>query len=196
MSCITLSNALFLKKIQENSNSKKIRIIDAIKTIAPQINDEQSIDIYSKCISIHQSNNQSNGSFLEKSITEELDKNNIPYKTQVTIDKHGIISGFNEKNKKCFHIIDIVVGENISIGKSIINFKVISCKNTCRERWTQDDWSYEHKPILYILITASNDYPTSNRFRECVNRKIITCLPKKKDDRLFKLSYENLIDEL
>ena len=27
-------------------------------------------------------------------------------------------------------------------------------------------------------------------------RKIITCLPKKKDDRIFKLSFENLIDEL
>lgn len=34
------------------------------------------------------------------------------------------------------------------------------------------------------------------RFREGNNRKIITCLPKKKDDRIFKLNFENLINEL
>jgi hypothetical protein len=42
----------------------------------------------------------------------------------------------------------------------------------------------------------SNDYPPSKRFIENTKRKIITCIPKKKDDRLFKLNFENLIDEL
>ena len=39
-------------------------------------------------------------------------------------------------------------------------------------------------------------YPSTQRFREDMKRKIITCSPKKKDDRLFKLNFENLIDEL
>ena len=73
---------------------------------------------------------------------------------------------------------------------------MISCKTTCRERWTQDDWSYTFAPKLYILLTISDDYPPTQRFREDTKRKIITCLPKKKDDRLFKLHFENLIDEL
>jgi hypothetical protein len=89
-----------------------------------------------------------------------------------------------------------VVGENIEVGKSITDYKVVSCKTTCRERWTQDDWSYTFIPQLYILLTISDDYPPSTRFEEGVNRKIITCRPKNKDDRNFKLNFENLIDEL
>ena len=96
-----------------------------------------------------------------------------------------------------YHIIDFVIGENIEVGTSIAaDYKVISCKTTCRERWTQDDWSYTFVPKLYILLTISDDYPPSRRFREDEKRKIITCLPNTKDDRLFKLNFENLIDEL
>ena len=93
-------------------------------------------------------------------------------------------------------IIDFVIGKNIEVGKAIIDYKVISCKTTCRERWTQDDWTYTFVPKLYILLTISDDYPPSQRFREDTKRKIITCLPKKKDDRIFKLNFENLINEL
>ena len=82
------------------------------------------------------------------------------------------------------------------MGKSIKEYKVISCKTTCRERWTQDNWSYKLIPKLYILLTISNDYPSSVRFEESSKRKIITCIPKKKEDRKFKLNFENLIDEL
>ena len=77
-----------------------------------------------------------------------------------------------------------------------MDYKVISCKTTCRERWTQDDWSYTFAPQLFILLTLSSDYPSSERFRESGTRKIITCMPKKKDDRIFKLNFEHLIDEL
>jgi hypothetical protein len=138
-----------------------------------------------------------NGDFLENDILVDiLNSNSICYKKQVTIDKLGLIVGFNEKKRKCYHIIDFVVGEDIEVGKSIKEYKVISCKTTCRERWTQDEWSYKLIPKLYILLTISNDYPSSDRFEENSKRKIITCLPKKKDDRIFKLNFENLIDEL
>ena len=194
---ITFDNQYVLSRIEENKISKNLKIIQELKQIAPLSSDVELLQLYNKSISIHQSKIQGNGDFLENDIlVGVLDKNNISYKKQVTINKSGIIVGFNEKKGKCYHIIDFVVGENIEVGKSITDYKVISCKTTCRERWTQDDWSYTFTPTLYILLTISDDYPPTQRFREDTKRKIITCLPKKKDDRLFKLNFENLIDEL
>tara|TARA_Y100000389_G_scaffold187924_1_gene209866 strand:- start:46 stop:657 length:612 start_codon:yes stop_codon:yes gene_type:complete len=194
---ITFDNQYVLSRIEENKISKNLKIIQELKQIAPLLSNDELLQLYNKSISIHQSKIQGNGDFLENDIlVGVLDKNNISYKKQVTINKSGIIVGFNEKKGKCYHIIDFVVGENIEVGKSITDYKVISCKTTCRERWTQDDWSYTFPPTLYILLTISNDYPLAQRFREDAKRKIISCLPKKKDDRLFKLNFENLIEEL
>lgn len=194
---ITFDNQYVLSRIEENKISKNLKIIQELKQIAPLLSDIELLQLYNKSISIHQSKIQGNGDFLENDIlVSALDKNKIPYKKQVTINKSGIIVGFNEKKGKCYHIIDFVIGENIEVGKSITDYKVVSCKTTCRERWTQDDWSYTFAPKLYILLTISDDYPPTQRFREDTKRKIITCLPKKKDDRLFKLNFENLIDEL
>ena len=194
---ITFDNQYVLSRIEENKISKNLKIIQELKQIAPLLSDIELLQLYNKSISIHQSKIQGNGDFLENDIlVRALDKNKIPYKKQVTIDKSGIIVGFNEKKGKCYHIIDFVIGENIEVCKSITDYKVVSCKTTCRERWTLDDWSYTFAPKLYILLTISDDYPPTQRFREDTKRKIITCLPKKKDDRLFKLNFENLIDEL
>jgi len=196
-STITFDNQYVLSRIEENKISKNLKIIEDLKQIAPLLSDVELLQLYNKSISIHQSKIQRNGNFLENYIlVGVLDKNNISYKKQVTINKSGIIVGFNEKKGKCYRIIDFVVGKNIEVGKSITDYKVVSCKTTCRERWTQDHWSYIFAPTLYILLTISYDYPPAQRFREDTKRKIITCLPKKKDDRLFKLNFENLIDEL
>jgi hypothetical protein len=54
----------------------------------------------------------------------------------VTIDKCGIIVGFNERKRGCFHF-DFVIGENIEIGKSITEYSQVAKQR--RERWTQDD---------------------------------------------------------
>ena len=194
---IAFNNQYVLSRIEENKISKNLKIIQELKQIAPLLSDVELLHLYNKSISIHQSKIQGNGDFLENDILVGiLDTNNIPYQKQVTINKSGIIVGFNEKKRKCYHIIDFVIGENIEVGKSITDYKVISCKTTCRERWTQDDWSYTFAPKLYILLTISDDYPPTQRFREDTKRKIITCLPKKKDDRLFKLNFEHLVDEL
>jgi hypothetical protein len=194
---VTFNNQYILSRIEENNNVKNLKIIQELKQIAPLLSDVELLKLYNKSISIHQSKIQRNGDFLENDILVGiLDKNNIPYKKQVTINKSGIIVGFNIKKGKCYHIIDFVIGENIEIGKSITDYNVISCKTTCRERWTQDDWTYTFIPKLYILLTISDDYPPSARFREDAKRKIITSLPKKSDDRLYKLNFENLIDEL
>jgi hypothetical protein len=190
-------NQHVVAQINENAISKQRTIINELKQIAPLLSDTELLQLYNKSVSIHQRRIQRNGDFLENDLlVGVLNKNNIPYKQQVTINKSGIIVGFNIKKDKCYHIIDFVIGEHIEIGKSIIDYKVISCKTTCRERWTQDDWSYTFAPTLYILLTISNDYPPTKRFREDASRKIITCFPKKTDDRLFRLNFDNLIDEL
>jgi arsenate reductase-like glutaredoxin family protein len=193
---LIFDNNYILSRIEENKNSKTLKIIQELRKIVP-LSDDELLELYNKSVSIHQSKMKGNGDFLENDILVDiLNSNSICYKKQVTIDKLGLIVGFNEKKRKCYHIIDFVVGEDIEVGKSIKEYKVISCKTTCRERWTQDEWSYKLIPKLYILLTISNDYPSSDRFEENSKRKIITCLPKKKDDRIFKLNFENLIDEL
>jgi hypothetical protein len=191
------NNQYVLSRIEENKNHKNVKIIKELKEILPLSSDIELLQLYNKSISIHQGRIQGNGDFLENEIlVGVLESKNLPYKKQVTINESGIIIGFNIKSGKCYHVIDFVVGDNIEIGKSITEYKVVSCKTTCRERWTQDDWSFTFAPKLYILLTISDDYPPTRRFREGEKRKIITCLPKNKDDRMFKLGFENLIDEL
>jgi hypothetical protein len=192
-----IDNLYVLSKMEENRIDKQQQIIRDLKLILPTATNEELLQLYNKSISIHQGKIQGNGSFLEnKLLTDMLDSHQIPYRKQVTIDKTGKIVGFNDKKNNCHHIVDVVIGANVEINTYIMDYKVISCKTTCRERWTQDDWSYTFAPQLFILLTLSSDYPSSERFRESGTRKIITCMPKKKDDRIFKLNFEHLIDEL
>ena len=165
------NNQYILTRIAENKSIKNASIIAELKQISPSLSDIELLHLYNKSVSMHQSKVQKNGNFLENDILAKiLDENNVPYKKQVSINKLGIISGFNER-KKSYHNIDFVIGENIEKGKSITEYKVVSCKTTCRERWTQDNWSYTFAPKLYILLTMSNDYPPSLRFREDTQKK-------------------------
>lgn len=150
-------------------------------------------EIYNKIISDHQGNMQANGAFFEKYVEDMLHANSIPFKRQVTIDANGIVIGVGIKDK-CNHILDIVIGTDIEKGKHISEFPcVMSLKTSARERWNQDkEWSLNHAPKLFILLTMS-DYPPAERFQESDTRKIMTCTPKKKDDRKFKLSLNDLI---
>jgi hypothetical protein len=179
--------------IKNNLEYKYNDIIHKLKIVAPNLNDEEIINIYKKSVSIRQSLLKNNGSIFENNIEKLLIKKNILYKKQVTIDDKGIIIGFNCKKERCFHIIDFVIGANIEIGSCISNFKVLSCKTTCRERWTQDEWTFRFPPKKYILLTTSNDYPSSARFKENIRRLIITCNPKKKDDRIKKLNFNDIL---
>lgn len=188
-------NNILTNAYDEYNNAKQAIAIQRLKVKLPEKSDDMLLEIYRECISLHQSRQQGSGNFLEKQLCEFLTKNNIPFKSQVSINTEGIIIGFNIKANVA-HVVDIVIGPNIEINKSITEFDVISCKTTCRERWTQDKWSLVHKPCMFILATLSNDYPPSKRFNECDTRKIITSMPKLKDDRVFKLNFDNLLDEL
>jgi hypothetical protein len=130
---ITFNNQYVLSRMEENKLIKKSLIIQDLKKIAQTLSDVELLQLYNKCISIHQSKIQGNGNFLENDIlVGMLDKNNISYKKQVTINESGMILGFNIKKGKCYHILDFVIGEGIEVGKSIREYKVISCKTTCR----------------------------------------------------------------
>ena len=182
-----------MEEFEKVKNNKNKEIINELKNIAPNLSKEKILQLYEKSISIRQKFVQKGGSKLEYLIEKNILDKKFECKNQVTIDKKGIIVGFNIKKKKCFHIIDLVIGNNISVGKNIINYITISCKKTCRERWTQDNWTLEIKPKLFILATISNDYPSSDRFRESKKRLIITCNPKKRDNRLYKYNFGNII---
>jgi hypothetical protein len=160
------------------------------------ISEEGWDEIYNAAISHHQANMQANGAFFEKHVEDMLHANSIPFKRQVTIDANGNVIGFGIKDK-CNHILDIVVGTDIEIGKHISEFPcVLSLKTSARERWNQDQkWSFVHAPKLFIFLTM-NDPPPAERFQESDTRKIMTCEPKKKDDRKFKLSLNDLISLL
>jgi len=184
--------------LQDSRTIKQYNIINELKKHTSVLNDvcdDDIISLFDKCISLRQTNIQHNGCNLEMIVKDILRSNNISFNEQVEIDKNGVIIGIGHKTKKCFHIIDFVIGD-IKISDNIQNYVVLSCKTTCRERWTQDNWSINLPPTKYILITISDDYPPSSRFQENERRKILTLKCKKRDDRKYKLSFNNLVDEL
>ena len=87
-------------------------------------------DVYAKCVSIHQSHNSTNGSFLEKIIEDLLTARGIPFLRQVS-DQGGVISA---KKRGCVH--DIII--DAKLGDSLKDKIVISCKTSLRERYKQD----------------------------------------------------------
>ena len=98
---IPIDNQYVLSRIEENKFSKNLKIIKELEQIEPSLRRDKLLQLYNKSISIHQSKIQGNGDFLENDIlVGVLDKNNISYKKQVTINKSGIIVGFNKKKGK------------------------------------------------------------------------------------------------
>lgn len=176
-------------------NAKIAGELKAHTSVLRGLEEETIIALFEKCISLRQQHIQNHGCNLEGIVKDILTTHSINFEEQVEIDKNGIIIGFGSKTKKCYHVVDFVIGD-VQLQTSISNYKVLSCKTTCRERWTQDNWSLTLKPFQYILITTSDDYPPSSRFQESECRKIITLKKKKKDDRIYKLSFDNLIKEL
>jgi hypothetical protein len=154
--------------------------------------DEQIVDVHKKHVSISQSRKSKNGASLENIVGGILREDSIPYQSQVSIDKDGIIT---PRGSQTHTIIDIVIGCPV-VGDSIRNYTVLSLKTTSRERVKQDDWAKIIPPKLFIYVTTSNDYPPPNKFNESDIRKIITCKPKARDIRKFKLGFEALIGVL
>lgn len=185
----------------ERINEKNEFIIKKLRNALPSCNlsDQELLKLSNTSVSIFQSRKCKHGKCFESIIENQLRVNSIPFVSQVAIDKTGIIIGTGTTIKNHAHTLDILVGaESIDLirGKHVKNYTVISCKTTIRERWNQDEWTFEHKPKLYILCTLSCDYPNSEKFQEGPTRKIATYNPNKKDDRKYKLDLEDLINEV
>lgn len=200
-----------MKAVQQAFTNKKMR--DTLKKVREKhewtnhVPDEDLLALKTTLHSIHQGGIQGHGAMLEDEVERFMNTNSVQFQTQVTIDHHGVIvrrdfsNRTNEIKQKGYHIIDFVLVDpikkiKIEEGKNITDFCVISCKTTCRERWTQDDWTMKITPRKYILLTLSHDYPSKDRFRESPIRKIVTMTPKKKDDRVYKLGFEDLYKEI
>jgi hypothetical protein len=186
-----------LNRINEKNKSIVERLRDSLSSCA--LLDQELLQLFNTSVSIFQSEKCKGGKGFESIIENQLRINDIPFVPQVAIDKNGIIIGTGTTIENHAHTLDILVGANSvdSIkGKYIKDYIVISCKTTVRERWNQDEWTFEHKPKLYILCTLSSDYPNSEKFRESPSRKIATDNPRKRDERKYKLQLEDILDEI
>lgn len=151
--------------------------------------DEDIIKVYNYNNSHAQSNRCTNGGVLEKFTEGILSDNNIMFSRQVPINKHGIIDVTKTDNK----IIDIVFGNPV-VGDHISNYRILSLKTSSRERVSEDDWTKVHKPKLYLFGTLGTDYPTPEKFEESDTRKMLCANPRKRDTRVFKLGFNDLVD--
>jgi len=150
--------------------------------------------LFARLNSRQQYSRDRNGRLFEQLVADVLNENGLLFQRQVDIDEYGFVVGYEKNNKteKCYHRLDFVVGD-VQLNADIRNCFVLSCKTSCRERWKQDDWSLTCPPRGYFLLTLSDDYPPSKKFQESNQRKIVTNVPKKRDDRLFKDTYDDMI---
>lgn len=195
-----MNEALKEWDLDKKNESDKI-IINNLRSALPSciFSEQELLKLYATSISTFQSGKCKNGKSFESVIENQLRINSIPFISQLAIDKCGIIIGTGTIVEGHAHTLDILIGadsiEHIK-GEHISNYVVISCKTSVRERWNQDEWTFEHKPKLYVLCTLSADYPNSAKFQESVNRKIATSKPKQKDDRKYKLDLEDCLNEV
>lgn len=186
-----------LDRISEKNESIIKKLRDGLPSC--NLSDQELLGLFNTSVSIFQSGKSKYGKCFESVIENQLRVNGIPFVSQVAINKTGIIIGTGTTVENHAHTLDILVGaDSIDLikGKHIKDYTVISCKTTVRERWNQDEWTFEHKPKLYILCTLSSDYPNPEKFQEGPTRKIATDNPKKKDGRKYKLNLEDLLNEV
>lgn len=185
------------------------------------LSDDVILKLYDTAISVRQRNVQRTGSFLEDYVSNMLLSYNILFLRQVAIDNNGFIipthpvicrkhvdpkrkPPIQKKKKKrqpkpdtSYHVVDFLIKSN-ETSTHISECAVISCKSTCRERWSQDNWMLQAnlKPALYLLCILTDDYPSRTRFLEREDRKLVTAFAKEKDDRLYKMDYNDVIIEI
>jgi hypothetical protein len=177
-----------------DAETYKANIITELSKIHNGLTNEDYINIYTKSISLYNTNHTHSGSSFEVAIEQALTQVQIPFKRQVSIDTFGNIVRIDGRKRGC-SCIDIVIGD-VKVGIHIKNFGVVSVKNSCRERWKQDDWSKVCIPKFYFLVTSARDYPDNDNFKESTIRKIFTSNPKNVDMRNYKLNIDDLIPQI
>lgn len=186
---MSLKTAFLRTRLKYMEQIQKNIVQELSSEIAEPIKEPYLIKLYNKSISLFQSNKCTNGTVLEQFVESVLKEHNIEYRKQMKMNKNGILSASADD---IHHVVDFVIGDVSET--DVRKLVVLSCKTTCRERWTQDAWSLTIKPKRYILMTSGKDYPGSKRFQESSTRKIIALEPKQKDDRVYKLSFDDFLD--
>jgi hypothetical protein len=149
--------------------------------------DEELANIFKDSVTCFQ---KKAGKFVERRVEAALTALGLPYMPQVRLDKNGIIVGFGKKQRGCT-IPDIVFG-NPTVGTHISQYIVMSLKISTRERDKLDSYFRKHAPKLFLYASLDDDYPHPDVFDECLIRKLVCATPKKKDDRVFKLGFEDI----
>lgn len=136
---------VFMKKIEEIQRQKDESFLEKLKEILPDITFEKAKEIYDISISFRQSKCSFVGKAFEETVENFLIDIGIRFEKQVSLNlSKGVIS-----SKRQRPIVDFLIrGWDERIENSI----VISCKHSCRERASQDDWSLKTKPRLYVLV--------------------------------------------
>jgi hypothetical protein len=150
--------------------------------------DDEISKLYIDAVSCFQSKS---GKFFENYIEENIAAAGIPFQAQVHLDRDGFIVAENGET-----IPDIVFGYP-TIGTHISNYMVLSLKTTSRERSKLDTaWTHIHPPRRFYYGTIEADYPTPEKFKEGETRKLVCVTTRKKDTRLFKLGFDDLVEEI
>lgn len=155
--------------------------------LADWTNDE-IMNLYDNAVTCFQSKA---GAFLEKYVEDKLRDAGVAFRAQVGLDEKGyIVEG------RGTHIPDIVFGDPRP-GTHISNYVVMSLKTSSRERSKLDTaWTYKNPPKLFLYATLEDDYPQPEKFGESENRKLVCASTKKRDNRTFKLGFEDIIPEI
>jgi len=179
-----LTNKNVLDAWEAHKNKKQVLFLESVRSEFPELagmSDDRISAFAAKVVSNHQSKD---GGFLEREVETSL---KIPFKRQVHIDDSGVVLTSGGKT-----IIDIVFGTPV-VGTHISNYVVGSLKTTSRERWKLDTaWVNKHPPKLFLYISLAADYPSPKTFHEGPTRKLVCATPKKKDNRAFKLGFEDI----
>jgi len=178
---------LYNEKKLEHHASILANMVRQNPKLADWSNDELE-KLYASAVSGFQSKE---GKHLEHIVEDLLEESKIPFMSQVHLDSDGIIV----KSGGCT-IPDIVFGSPV-VGDHISKYAVLSLKTSSRERGKLDTaWTNKHPPKLFLYGTLEQDYPQPGAFNESPTRKLVCAVPKQKDNRQFKLEFEDILDEV
>jgi hypothetical protein len=146
-------------------------------------------ELYTTAISAFQSKKV--GCAFERFVRKLLQDNGFEVHSQVPFK-----NGFVVADTKGADVVDLAIGPAPTVGVSVSEYIVLSCKTTMRERKKLDTWSTMTPPRMFYCLTTSDDYGDPVDFGESPIRKIVTCTPRTKDTRIYKLSFDDIVTEL
>jgi hypothetical protein len=188
---MSLTSKALLAAYAAHKTTTHLRHIAEMRSHHPKFADWSDTEIesvFADAVSRFQSKG---GKTLENLVETALVAEGIPFKAQVNLDCNGMIV-----ESKGVTIPDIVFG-NPQVGTHIRDYIVMSLKTTSRERSKLDTaWTEKHPPKLFLYATLESDYPIPEKFQESPTRKLVCAVPRKRDNRAYKLGFEDIKQEV